>query len=166
MGIIEHEKTDEDAKNAGIRDKIDLVHAVSIMDVNNKISQHIDRIWQKRWDESGKGRSYQNIEPTASRKIKHSQENREREVITTRLRFQKCHMNAYLHIIGKHVDGNCTTCHVPETVDHFVLHCKNNQDLIYNLTKSIKQLKLKLRIEDILQNKRNIRYSSRLHNQN
>ena len=49
MGIIEHEKTDEDAKNAGIRDKIDLVHAVSIMDVNKKISQHIDRIWQKRW---------------------------------------------------------------------------------------------------------------------
>ena len=117
-----------------------------------KINHHIDRIWQKSWDESEKGKSYQNIEPTASRKIKHSQENRKREVITTRLRFQKCHMNAYLHIIGKHVDGNCTTCHVPETVEHFILHCKDNRELIDSLTKTIRKLKIKPRIEDILKN--------------
>ena len=117
VGIIEHDKTDEDAKNAATHEKIDLAHVISITDINKKINQHIDRIWQKSWDESEKGKSYRNIEPTASRKIKHSQDNRKREVITTRLRFQKCHMNAYLHIIGKHVDGNCTTCHVSEQLN-------------------------------------------------
>ena len=61
-------------------------------------------------------------------------------------------MNAYLHIIGKHVDGNCTTCHVPETVEHFILHCKDNRELIDSLTKTIRKLKIKPRIEDILKN--------------
>jgi len=153
VGILEHENTDDDAKHAATRDKIDLFCANSIKDANKKISQYIDRIWQTKWDESEKGKSYRNIEPTATRKIKHSQENRKREVIITRLRFQKCNMNAYLHIIGKHADGNCDICHVPETVEHFILHCKKNRTLIDNLTKSTKQLKISLETDDILKNK-------------
>ena len=48
------------------------------------------------------------------------------EVMANRLRFGQCHLNAYLHQIGRHETGLCDSCGVPETVSHYIIDCTND----------------------------------------
>ena len=76
--------------------------------------------------------------------------NRGRETIATRLRFGKCALNFYLKIIiGKHATGNCSKCNVPETIEHFILQCPNNLELVTELTKKCVEDKLGVEISNV-----------------
>ena len=107
--------------------------AITIKEAKMKILKYIDSTWQKQWDESTKGTDYRKIEPFVSRKLRLTHMNRRNETIATRLRLGKCNLNFYLNIIGKHATGNCPTCNVPETIEHFILQCSNNTELLTEL---------------------------------
>ena len=81
--------------------------------------------------DSTKGYDYKKMEPLVSRKLKFTRMNRGRETIATRLRFGKCALNFYFKIISKHATGNCSKCNVvPETIEHFILQCPKNLELV------------------------------------
>jgi len=68
---------------------------------------------------------YREIEPYVSTRVKFVHNNRKKEIALTRLRIGKCCLNSCLHEINAHPTGLCDTCHEPETVEHYLLHCKN-----------------------------------------
>ena len=130
--------------------KLDL--PISIIDANMRIRTFIDDLWQQTWNDSTKGATYREIEPIASRKIKYEVSNRRREVIQTRLRFQKCRLNHYLHQIGLHPDGMCGKCRTAETVEHYIMKCNENKSLIDRLNIVCKRQNIGTKLTDILQN--------------
>ena len=146
------ENADDDAREATRHDRIELDIPISITDANMKIRTFIDDLWQQTWNDSTKGAAYREIEPIASRKIKHEETNRRREVIQTRLRFQKCRLNHYLHQIGLHPDGMCGKCRTADTVEHYVLKCTENKALIDRLNDASRRQKIGIKLTDILQN--------------
>jgi len=71
---------------------------------------------------------YREIERYVSTRVKFVHNNRKKEIALTRLRIGKCCkccLNSCLHEINAHPTGLCDTCHEPETVEHYLLHCKN-----------------------------------------
>ena len=152
-GIPDHDITDAEARMATNHDRVDIPIPISVKDANNLIKEYINHIWQQRWSDSNKGREYNAIEPSASRNIKYTNNNRQREVIATRLRFRKCKLIHYLQIIGKHNDGNCDICRVPETVEHFIMHCRQNKTLIEKLNVYRRTLGNEVTLADSLKNK-------------
>ena len=125
---------------------------ITTTEAKRRISKHIDSIWQHQWNESTKGNDYRMIEPLVSRKLKITQFNRGREVIATRLRFGKCSLNFYLNIVGKHATGYCSRCHVPETIEHFILQCPQNLELAMKLTEQCQAENIGLEITNVLKN--------------
>ena len=125
---------------------------ITTIEAKRKISKHIDIIWQHQWNESTKGNDYKKIEPLVSRKLKLTKLNRGRKVIATRLRFGKCSLNFYLNIIGKHATGYCSRCHVPETIEHFILQCPENFELAIKLTEQCMTEKTGIEITNVLKN--------------
>ena len=152
VNIHENEKADEDARNATRHGRIELDLPISIIDANMRIRTFIDDLWQQTWNDSTKGATYREIEPIASRKIKYEVSNRRREVIQTRLRFQKCRLNHYLHQIGLHPDGMCGKCRTAETVEHYIMKCNENKSLIDRLNIVCKRQNIGTKLTDILQN--------------
>ena len=126
--------------------------SISTREARRMISIHIDSIWQQQWNDSTKGNDYKKMEPLVSRKLKFTRMNRGRETIATRLRFGKCALNFYLKIIGKHATGNCSKCNVPETIEHFILQCPNNLELVTELTKKCVEDNLGVEISNVLKN--------------
>ena len=125
---------------------------ITTTEAKRRISKHIDSIWQYQWNESTKGNDYKKIEPLVSRKLKITQLNRGREVIAIWLRFGKCGLNFYLNIIGKHATGYCSRCHVPETIEHFILQCPENLELTMKLTEKYVTEKIGAGITNVLKN--------------
>ena len=151
-GISGNEAANDGAKEATSRDQIDVHISTSMKDAKTRIRKYIDNEWQRQWNLSTKGREYKRIEPTVSRKIKFCCINRKRETIQTRLRLGKCYMNEYLKIIGRHADGNCDRCMTPETIEHFILECSKNSDLLREIKDSCRTQKIPVDITSVLRN--------------
>ena len=124
--------------------------AITTQEAKRKIMKHIDNIWQREWNESTKGNHYKKIEPLVSRKLRLTKMNRRNETISTRLRLGKCHLNFYLNIIGKHATGNCSRCNVPETIEHFILQCSDNLELVTELTEHCTEKRIEMEISNVL----------------
>ena len=144
--------------NTGGTDPVDIpqqnTEAITTKEAKRKITKYIDKIWQRQWDESTKGIEYKKIEPLVSRKLRHTQMNRRSENIATRLRFGKCDLKFYLNIIGKHATGNCSRCNVPETIEHFILQCSDNLDLVSELNEQCTKEGIEMEISTVLKHDR------------
>ena len=149
-GIHGNEKAHIDSIAATNQGEIEIIPHISMKDAKKLIEKHIDNIWQERWNSSTKGRHYFQIQPEVNRKVKCSHVNRKIEVIRTRLRLGKARLNQYLHQINQHIDGLCSTCRVPETIEHFVLHCKENKDMISHITRICTQHRTEVTLQKIL----------------
>jgi len=123
-GITGNEQADKLAKAAANKPIPDVNIKPTIKDIYNNIEQYIDKEWQKTYNTVQTGKSYKTLEPTVSRKIKYTNRNRHKETTITRLRLGKCHLKHYLYKIKRHPTGHCEHCNVPETIEHFLLHCQ------------------------------------------
>ena len=103
------------------------------------------------WNGSETGAFYRNIVPIVSNKIKYCNKNRSIEKSVTRLRLSKCRLNQWLHQINRHSDGLCQTCRTPETVEHFLLACRES-NLHVTLRALCRQLNLNYDFNTILRN--------------
>ena len=61
-------------------------------------------------------------------------------------------LNDYLKVIGRHADGNCVRCKKPETIEHFIMECVLNSDLISEIKNSCMNQKIPMNITTILKN--------------
>lgn len=117
----------------------------------SQIKHHITGLWQQQYDKEQTGASYKRLEPRVSGKIKYENRQRDKEVMLTRLRLGRCRLASYLHAIGCHQDGLCSTCHQRETIEHLLMHC-TKYNIASHLINSCNRLKVKVEINTILTN--------------
>ena len=150
MEIKGNETADASAKSATIRNDVEVYTNPEMTEFKNLAEKHIKAKWQKLWDEDTTGREYHTMEPTVSKASKFRYNDREMEKTLTRLRLRKCYLNSYMHKIRRHRDGLCDTCGVPETVDHYLMHCRANRVMTNNLETRCKEKNVNFSTNQIL----------------
>ena len=150
MGIKGNEMADVLAKSATTRKDVDVNTNPEMKEMKTLAEKYIMAKWQKRWNEDTTGREYYTMEPTVSKASKFKHNDREIERTLTRIRLRRCYLNSYLHKIQRHRDGLCDTCGVPETVDHYLMHCRANQDMTKHLETRCKSKKVIFSTNQIL----------------
>jgi len=126
VGIGGNEMADEIAKEAVNHPTVDKHIALDRVEILNAIDKYVIDLWQDRWSTSGVARHNNIIQPTVSAKVKFADPNRRKEVALTRLRLGVCKLKKYLKTQGNHPTGLCDACGVPETIEHFLMHCRGN----------------------------------------
>ena len=122
-GIYGNDAVDKIAKEGTFRTDIEIENTQELKDALITVDRHIINKWQGAFTSSNTGIFNQIVEPTVSTIIKYCNPNRAKERILSRIRLGKCWLNHYLHQIQKHETGLCDTCGLPETLEHFLLHC-------------------------------------------
>jgi len=77
---------------------------------------------------------------------------RSKDVTLNRLRLQCCKLNFYLNKIGLKPSPNCESCLVPETVEHFLIHCSKHYNLHNQLYYICHLLKIQNNVSNLLSN--------------
>ena len=116
------------------------------------IDQKMIKKWQDRWINETKGRVHFNIQPLVSTRIKFCCKERGKETTVSRLRLGKCFLNHYLHKISLHPSGLCSQCDLPENIEHYIMRCSGNIELILQLEKKCKKLGMDFTLKSILNN--------------
>ena len=150
--IHENQIADINAKAALNHKYIDLEIPTTVDDIKKEIDNHIISQWQRRFNSSITGADYRMIEPIVSRRIKFTCNNRQKERCITRLRLGKCCLNRYLHTMNIHPDGLCAICRVPETIEHSLLNCRGNKDLIEKIKTFCRAEKKNFCLKSIFEN--------------
>jgi len=130
------------AKAATLRAVVDKNIKLELEDAYRTVTNYCNKKWQQAWDASNKGRHYYSITPSVTQKTTLVATTRAKEIAITRLRLGKCRLNYYMFELNLHPDGLCTVCKLPETVNHYLLECKDGL-----LSRAVKQQCLKLHIE-------------------
>ena len=159
-GLHGNETADRLAKQAATKHKVDIKISATLRDFKQILEQDALQQWQAMYDKSTTARQYKLIEKTVSTTVKYTSKHRHQETLITRLKLGKCRLHNCLHRINRHDTGHCDTCHVPETVEHFILNCPasnifyksstvttlpaallsaENTDFIYNRVKILKR---------------------------
>jgi ribonuclease HI len=148
IGVLGNEQADKLAVSATTKNTVDLSINLEIDEAKCLVEQYITAKWQTRWDLSTS--YYRNIVPTITTAIKYYNKSRHKEVAITRLRLGKCKLNHYLHTINRHPDGLCQICKVPETIEHYLLKCRNK--LTVDILGKCTELNIQPTLQNILNN--------------
>jgi len=151
VGIPGNEIADSLAKEALSNQAIDTALAPDKKEILDKIDEHVMHKWQEAWTSSREAKHYKKIQPNVNTKIKLADPNRRKEVFLTRLRLGVCPLNHYTYIQKNHPTGLCSACGVPQTIEHYLMHCRGNKlhDKIQN---TCTQQKIPFEINSILNN--------------
>ena len=141
VGIQGNEIVDKLAKLATTKPNTDLNIPLELKEAYALIDEHIMKKWQMQWSRGSTGRAYFDLEPSVGEKIKFSCHHRDKETTITRIRLGKCYLNFYLKQINKHTTGLCSTCQLPETIEHFTSSCRNN-NLLSDKLKNVSLTKI------------------------
>jgi len=152
IGIQGNEIVDRLATTATANERINLDIPLELKEAHKLVENFIFRRWQNAWDVCSTGQHYKAIEPLVSGKVKFTSTNRRKEITITRLRLGKCRLNAYLKEISAHPDGLCESCHTAETVEHFLLHCRNR--VTVSLRNVCRELNVELELATVLSDHR------------
>ena len=75
---------------------------------------------------------------------------RKEEIIVNRLKLEQCNLKYYTHKIGLNTTPLCTSCNVPENIDHILTSCQNFKTLIQKLKYTCNKKKLTYSVQNIL----------------
>ena len=119
--------------------------ALSILDA------HIWDRWCKQWETNPTG-SYQKLfKPTA--RFLTPNVSRRSDVTISRIRMLQSKLNAGLHKLGLHPDGNCEACGVEETSEHFLIKCIKTDKLRKEIFRRCTGLSIPLNFQELTSNK-------------
>jgi len=124
VGLSGNEVADQLAKSALQHNNIDLNIKFEARELISIVDNFV--LWQSEWASSQSTIAYRSCHKSVSKLIKHSENTRQHQVLITRLRLGACGLNHHLCRIGCHDNGCCTSCNVPETVEHFLLDCPHS----------------------------------------
>lgn len=122
FGIIGNEVADKIAKKHLNKDSVSVHISPGRTELRSKLMEGVFQAWQHQWDGDSKGRLLYSIQPSV-KSCSILSGDRSQQVALSRLRLGHCALNSYLHLIGKHLDGLCEGCGVPETVTHVLMEC-------------------------------------------
>jgi len=123
VNIRGNDEADNLARQGSTRVDVHLPREMKEEYVN--INEYCQKLWQEEYNASKTGQAYRTLEPLVNNKVKFTSTNRSKESVLTRLRLGKCSLKKYLFDIKCHIDGLCTNCRVPETIEHLLLECKS-----------------------------------------
>ena len=128
MGIKGNEEADRLAKEALRNPSVDTAVIREAAEWYGEVEKLVLQRWQEAWNKSATGAHSRLIAPTVSLSNKYCVSNsRVKEVMISRLRLGKCRLNWYLYNQKLHSNGLCNTCQVPETIEHYLLQCKESK---------------------------------------
>ena len=119
--IRENDEADNLAKQGATRPTVDICLPRELKEEYVNINEYCQKLWQEEYNASNTGQAYRTLEPLVSNKVKFTSTNQNKERVLTRLRLGKCSLKKYLFDIKCHIDGLCTTCRIPEIIEHFLL---------------------------------------------
>jgi hypothetical protein len=114
------------AKRATGQPAIEKAVKFEARETHELINSYVQKLWQNKWDKCKTGKFNRSLNSVVNQNIKYVNTSRQKERTITRLRLGRCRLNYYLHHIGKHETGLCDKCRVPETIEHFLMHCINS----------------------------------------
>jgi hypothetical protein len=123
IGLEGNELADKLANDGANRPEVDHDIGLEIREEYSNVERYVEKLWQKEWEDGPTGAFYRRIEPNVRRPAQMVFRSRRMENMAHRLRLGACWVNACLHKVGVHESGLCDSCHVPETVQHFLLDC-------------------------------------------
>lgn len=91
--------------------------------LREKLGEQFDLQWKQDVVRSGKGLFLANIRENIHQRMPESYRNRRTEAVIHRLRMGHVGLSSYLHRFNMAESEECTDCGVPETVEHYLLHC-------------------------------------------
>jgi len=98
-----------------------------------KIRNTIFDAWQEIWDHTSTGLFYQEIQPIVNYTVKYTAKQRAKETLITRFRLGHTRLNNFqLYRMGLRATPDCDIC--KEDVEHFLLHCPQQDELRQKLT--------------------------------
>ena len=150
VGIRGNEMADCLAKEATKHPEIEIEIMPEIFDIKRTIRRELLNEWQTRWDSAQESRHYWSLEKKVSNKIKFKTTNRKKEVIISRLRLGKCRLKQNLKRMNLHETGLCETCGTEETIEHWLLHCKETTQLGMELGNFCKRIQKPTTLQTIL----------------
>ena len=122
-GIPGNEVADQAAKHALKNPCIEISNKLNRKEFNCQIRKYCYNKWQLKWDvtDSPLKKVQQNVCKTYY--CSPTMNNRRAESIIHGLRMGNLGLNENLFKMKKHESGLCENCAVPETVEHFLIHC-------------------------------------------
>jgi ribonuclease HI len=126
VNIRGNEIADMLAKRATGQPAIEKAVKFEARETHELINSYVQKLWQNKWDKCKTGKFNRLLNSVVNQNIKYVNTSRQKEITITRLRLGRCRLNYYLHHIGKHETGLCDKCRVPETIEHFLMHCINS----------------------------------------
>lgn len=150
IGIPGNEIADGLAKEAIKQPEIQIDIPPELADLKRVIRREVMTEWQARWNSAPESRHYWSLETKISNRIKFASTNRKKEVVISRLRLGKCRLNHNMKKINLHKTGLCETCGEEETIEHWLLHCKNTVQLRNEIESSCKKMQKPTTLQTIL----------------
>lgn len=126
IGIQGNEIIDSLANKGANKHTIEKDIGLETTKMYTAVDQYCRDKWQQEWWQRPNTQHKQlvpNLVTSGPRQSKIA--NTRREVTINRLKFGRCHLNAYLQQIGRHPSGKCKICGVSETVQHHLMECNN-----------------------------------------
>ncbi len=124
VGIMGNELADKEAKNSLNLENIYVYNPLYEEDIKTLYRTFLKNMWQTKWDSNPKGRHLYGINNKVSFSITAPKICRYNEILFFRLRTGYIQLNSYLNKIGINPTNICDTCQQEETVEHFIIYCK------------------------------------------
>ena len=141
-GIIGNNVADQVAKNACSYESLTTI-PYEYKDSLNLVNESLSKVRQHYWDQVKTNLHLFKAVPNIKQYQWISLNNRANDVLLARLRNGCADLNEFLYNIKKRDDPFCNHCvGVNETVEHFVLHCKNYEHQRLNLYNRLNSLNI------------------------
>jgi hypothetical protein len=82
--------------------------------------------------------------------------------LISKLRTGHCNLNYILFKTGRHENGLCETCLVPETIKHFLFECIDHQESQLSLAAELREFNSPITLKEVLNNTQYIPYIIRI----
>ena len=127
VGIQGNETADRLANEGTKKSAVDIDIGIELAEAYSTVDDYCRSKWQEMWSLRTNDQFSLIVPSVLTTRLQQQHfASRRIEVTANRLRFGRCRLNAYLHVIGRHDTGLCAQCGVPETVKHYVMECDNN----------------------------------------
>ena len=150
MGVKGNELADRYAKQAVLKQEVEINEHHSKAEVRSIIKIKVGDIWQYMWDHESRGRILYKIQRRVGGSRSTVRNNQEENIIS-KMRFGHVALNNTLVKINKHADGLCVCGCSQETIEHVVEQCPMYQRQRNILCSLLKQEKVVMNLANILQ---------------
>jgi hypothetical protein len=135
--LQDHDHADFLAKKATRKPNINHTFPLNLDEAKLLSKQNLTLKWEKQVPIYPTGRTYHNLFPQGC--VNKPLSPRRKDTCIARLRLHSCSLNSYLLKIGLQPTGLCDVCSVPESVDHFLLHCSKHKSLAQEIVFAAKR---------------------------